>query len=142
METAKQRLTAASHKIARYKARVEQFQQNRQFVQQPGRVYSDLKNESKSQHETTPDKSETTQFWNNIWSQQKTHNAHAAWISDCHHQMDDDVEQKWEPVSQQDVLEKSRKMSNWKTPGHDKTMRFGSRSYMHYMSDWLISSRT
>ena len=106
METAKQRLTAASHKIARYKARVEQFQQNRQFVQQPGRVYSDLKNESKSHDETTPDKSETTQFWNNIWSQQKTHNEHAAWISDCHHQMDDVVEQKWEPVSQQDVFEK------------------------------------
>jgi len=66
IEDAQQRLTAISHRLQRYTARTEQYKINRMFNTQPGRVYSNFRNQNNKEEAEIPDKEETYRFWNNM----------------------------------------------------------------------------
>ena len=159
VEDAKQRLTALSHRIQRYKARKEQYRTNKLFRTQPGRIYQELKDPKSNQAQPVPDKKETEEFWKNIWGVAKQHNSEAAWIQDIKDQNKDIPQQPSMEISVDDVQQKVKRMSNWKAPGPDQVQAFWPEhlSVLHKriahqlqkilddpqeMPDWLTRGRT
>lgn len=120
IEDAKQRLTAVSHRLQRYEARVEQFRVNRMFVTQPGRVYSQFKRNTPVVEEPQiPDKGETYDFWKGIWGTPKTHNADGEWAEPFEIPVQRDIR-----ITEKDIKSKVKKMPNWKSPGPDQIQGF------------------
>lgn len=81
IEDAKQRLTATSHRLERYTARIEQYRINRMFATQPGRVFSELRNETNTSE--IPDKEQTYNFWKGVWGRTHNHNEDVTWEQPC-----------------------------------------------------------
>ncbi|KAJ8039802.1 Retrovirus-related Pol polyprotein from type-2 retrotransposable element R2DM [Holothuria leucospilota] len=62
-----QLLTATLHRLERYTASIEQYKINRMFVTHPGRVFSQLRNNTDNKMPKIPDKEQTFSFWKGIW---------------------------------------------------------------------------
>jgi hypothetical protein len=81
IEELKQDLSAVSQKIKRYTERVEQYNQNRKFVNNQKQFYQDLQGNENNTNGEAPDKEESRVFWQGIWSQETTHNTNAEWVN-------------------------------------------------------------
>ena len=75
IEELKQRVTAKTAKVRRYKERIKQFRQNKLFQTDQSRLYQELNGEDRSG--VSPDKEEAKSFWSNIWSKKINHNSSA-----------------------------------------------------------------
>ena len=65
-EEIKQRIKAVGAKIKRFNSRINQYQQNRMFVNNQGRFLQRLKNEEDNHQCETPNSVETQTFWRSI----------------------------------------------------------------------------
>ena len=86
----KQRIKAAGEKIKRFNSRINQYQQNRMFVNNQGRFFQRLKNEEKNHRCEITDSRETRIFWRNIWSERKEHNKNAECLKDIKIELEQD----------------------------------------------------
>ena len=117
-EELKQRVTATARKIERYEARIQQFQQNRQFRENQKQFYRDL--DGKDNQETKiPDQAATTKFWSDLWDSPVEHNQKATWIQHVStefggHKMTELT------ITTEMIKNHAKKMQNWTAPGRDE----------------------
>jgi hypothetical protein len=98
IEEAKQRLLALSGRLKRYTKQNETHWDNKNFKENPGKVYRKLRGEQKA-NSAPPEGEATTQFWKNIWESKKDHNKNAEWLTNLRDKQDDFPEQMYRPIS-------------------------------------------
>ena len=81
-EEIKQRIKAKSEKVKRYQNRINQYNQNRTFVNNQGKFYRDVNNAGDKGENECPDSQEAQAFWNSIWGEKTEHKKDAQWIDD------------------------------------------------------------
>ena len=86
-EELKQRLHAKTAKLKRYEERVNQYKINRIFVQNQERVYQQMDGVRNINNEK-PNAEESTQFWSNIWDNEKEHERNAEWLRELRAEKD------------------------------------------------------
>ena len=66
-----------------------------------------------------PDAKETQRFWTKIWKPKKKHNENAEWINNITKELEE-LEEGPKTEIHIDLLKATlKRISNWKTPGHD-----------------------
>ena len=124
IEELKQDLSAVSQKIKRYTERVEQYNQNRTFVNNQKRFYQDLQGNGNSTAEEAPDKEESRVFWQGIWSEETTHNTSAEWVNRVRGRLEHVERQEDLSINVDDVRKMVGRVPNWKSPGPDGVQGF------------------
>ena len=118
MEELKQRIVANSMKLKRYESRNEQYIQNRLFETNQKKLFERLeKNEVTTQE--MPDKKETTEFWNGIWSQEGKHKEDAEWLKKVEEMLSGGRKQENIVISVKKLKKQLKRVQNWKAPGPD-----------------------
>ena len=124
-EDAKQRLIALAARTQKYKARLEQYQQNRTFRYNQRQFYRNLEKagegKTAGQDRGQPDKEEMTMYWQEIWSQEKKHNRSASWLQQLQR---NHPTQPATTITPEKTAQTLRKMSSWKAPGPDMVHAF------------------
>ena len=130
IEELKQDLSAVSQKIKRYTERVDQYNQNRMFVNNQKRFYQGLRSGGNNRIEEKPDKEESRVFWQGIWSEQKKHNTMAEWVSRVKGRLEHVKRQENLNITVGDVKKILGKVPNWKAPGPDGVQGFWIKNLM------------
>ena len=117
MRKKKQKFLAKEGRLKRYRQRVKQYRQNRTFQNNERKFYQQL-----GGHDTKTylqsDTRETERFGTKIWKPKK-HNEKAEWINDMTRELEG-LEEGPKTEIHIELLKKTlKKISNWKTPGHD-----------------------
>ena len=73
----KQRIKAVGAKIKRFNSRINQYQQNRMFVNNQGPFFQRLNNKEENQQHEIPNSVYGQAFWRGIWSERKEHDKNA-----------------------------------------------------------------
>ena len=120
LESLKQRLSATSYRLKRFKKRQLHYNQNYTFENNPQKAYRELR-EERVEITNPPTKEEIENFWRSIYENDKSYNDNAQWINDHIKYLDTlnlDVQQLpiWES---KDVSEAIKKMTDWKGAGVD-----------------------
>ena len=123
IEDAKQRLIAISHRLKRYDARNEQFLINKQFQNNPQKVYKQFRKES-DKKSSFPNKDATMRYWRDIWERPVDYNENASWLNEITEDNQHTREQRSVQLTERDVKNKLASMSNWKGPGPDQVQTF------------------
>ena len=125
LETLKERLSALSHRLKRYKRRQLQFKQNYMFVNNTQKAYKELRG-TKIDVKSPPSKEEIESFWGPIYETEKNHNKNANWIKD-HNKAVDELNIQQQVLSQwtsDDINEVTKSFQDWKMPGVDTLQNF------------------
>lgn len=158
IEELKQDLSAVRQKIKRYTERVEQYNQNRMFVNNQKRFYQDLQGNGENNAEEAPDKEESRVFWQGIWSEPTKHNSNAEWVNRVKGRLEHVERQEDLSITVDDVKKMVGKVPNWKSPGPDGVQGFWIKNLrsLHeqigthlqkcledgHVPDWMTSGRT
>ena len=119
----KGKIQSGSAKIKAYLKGLKRTRQNNLFKNNQSQLYKELGGIPRGSNQA-PHAGEAREFWERIWSVEKSHNEDASWL--------DEVKSKFEGVGQQekvvlqvaDVKAGIRKMANWKAPGPDGVRGF------------------
>ena len=112
-----QKVLAKEERLKRYRQRVKQYRQNRTFQNNERKFYQQPGEHDTKTYQQSHAK-ETERFWTKIW-QPKKHNEKAELINTTTRELE---ELKEGPIAEIhiEILKKTlKKISNWKTPGHD-----------------------
>ena len=123
IEELKQNLKAVTQKIKRFTDRVEQYNQNRLFVNNQRQFYRKLQGNGNNNEGEAPEKEASRVFWQAIWSEPEKHN-NVEWMNRVrmkleHVQKQDDLD-----ITTEDVKRVLSKVPNWKAPGPDGVQGF------------------
>ena len=149
----KQRIKAAGEKIKRFNSRINQYQQNRMFVNNQGRFFQRLNNEEKNHQCEITNSRETQIFWRNIWSERKELNKDAECLKDVKRELEQDEGQDNKTsgqvridITKEKILRVTRKKSNWKAPGPENVQGYWLKNLtpfhdklLVYLQDYLDS---
>ena len=149
----KQRIKAAGEKIKRFNSRINQYQQNRMFVNNQGRFFQRLNNEEKNHQCEITNYRETQIFWRNIWSERKELNKDAECLKDVKIELEQDEGQDNKTsgqvridITKEKILRVTRKKSNWKAPGPENVQGYWLKNLtpfhdklLVYLQDYLDS---
>ena len=120
-----QKVLAKEGRLKRYQQRVKQYRQNRTFQNNERKFYQQLEGDKAYQQ---LDPKETQQFWTKIW-QPKKHNEKAEWINHITRELEE-LEESPKGEIHTDLLKTTiKKVSNWKTPGHDGIRGFWFKNF-------------
>jgi hypothetical protein len=121
MEELKQRLVAKKVKIKRYEQRIQQFRQNRLFGVDQRRFFQQIN--GSIFEKVIPDAQESIKFWDGIWGTSVNHNENASWLREL---KEKEVFPRQEDlvIDEDCVRRRSKRMSNWKSPGVDGVQGF------------------
>ena len=127
LEEIYQKLLAKEGRLKRYRQRVKQYRQNRTFQNNERKFYQQLRGDDNKTYQQ-PDAKETERFWIKIW-QPKQHNEKAEWINLITRELEE-LEEGPKAEIHTDLLKTTlKKVSNWKTPGHDGIHGFWFRKF-------------
>ena len=117
LEEIHQKVRAKEGRLKRYRQRVKQYRQNRTFQNNERKFYQQLGGDDNKTHQQ-PNPKETERLWSKIW-QPKQHNEKAEWINHITRELEQ-LEEGPKAEIYTDLLRTTlKKVSNWKTPGHD-----------------------
>ena len=117
LEEINQKVLVKERRLKRYQQRVKQYRQNRTFQNNERKFYQQLGGHDTKTYQQ-PYARETEQFWTKIW-QLKKHNEKAEWINDMTRELEG-LEEGLKVEIHIELLKKTqKKISNWKTPGHN-----------------------
>ena len=119
----KQQINAVDAKIKWFISRINHYQQNRMFVNNPGRFFQRLNNEEENHQYEIPNSVEAQTFWMGIWSKRKEHHKDAEWLKDVKELEQDEGRDKID-LTKDKMMRVMRKMPNWKAPGLDKVQGY------------------
>ena len=125
MEELKQRITAKATKVKRYGNRIKEFQDNRNFQTNHGKLSKNL--EGKEERTKPPNAENATEFWKGIWSTKVEHKRDVGWIK-VKEKMPSE-KQNTVNITKDDVKRKLKSMPDWKGAGPDKIQRFWLKSF-------------
>ena len=115
-EEIKQQIKAVGAKIKRFNSRINQYQQNRMFVNNRGRFFQRLNNEEENHQYEIPNSVEAQTFSRGIWSERKKNNKYAEWLKDVKELEQDEGQDKID-ITKGKMMRVMRNMPNWKAPG-------------------------
>ena len=118
LEEINQKVLAKEGRLKRYRQRVKQYRQNRTFQNNERKFYQQLVGVHDIKTYQQPDARETERFWTKIW-QPKKHNEKAEWINDKTSELEGLEEGPKAEIHIKLLKKTLKKISNWKTPGHD-----------------------
>ena len=117
LEEINQKVLAKEERLKRYRQRVKQYRQHRIFQNNERKFY-----QQQGGHDTKTnqqlDVKETKWFWTKIW-QPKKHNEKAKWINNITRELEGLKEGPKREIHIELLKKTLKKISNWKTPGHD-----------------------
>ena len=117
LEEINQKVLAKEERLKRYPKRVKQYKQNRTFQNNERKFYQQLgRHDTKAYQQA--DAKETERFWTKIW-QPKKHNEKAEWINNMTRELKELKEGSKGEIHIELLKKTLKKISNWKTPGHD-----------------------
>ena len=117
LEEIYQKVMAKEGRLKRYRQRVKQYRQNRTFQNNERKFYQQLGGDDNKTYQQLNAK-ETERFWTKIW-QPKQHNEKAEWISHITKELEQLKEGPKAEIHTDLLKTTLKKVSNWKTPGHD-----------------------
>ena len=117
LEEIHQKVRAKEGRLKRYRQRVKQYRQNRTFQNNEKKVYQQLGRDNNKTHQQ-PNGKEIERFWTKIW-QPKQHNEKAEWINHITRELEQHEEGPKAEIHTDLLRTTLKKVSNWKTPGHD-----------------------
>ena len=112
-----QKVLAKEGRLKRYRQRVKQYRQNRTFQNNERKFYQQLGGDNNKTYQQ-PNEKETERFWTKIW-QPKQHNEKAEWINYITRELEQLKEGPKVEIHTGLLKTTLKKVSNWKTPGHD-----------------------
>ena len=115
IEELKQKVSAKTQRLSRYKKRQNQYYQNKLFRTDCKKFYNRLRQTYPNMN-NAPDK-EVENFWRKIYGKNVQQNEDAGWIKNQYQQ---NQNMEWSPICAKDVAAALRTMLNWKTPGRDQ----------------------
>jgi hypothetical protein len=113
IEELKQKVSAKTQRLTRYRKRQNQYYQNKLFRKDCKKFYDCLWHTYPNVM-NAPDEEEVENFWGEIYVKKVQHNEQACWIKDRYQQ---NPRMEWSPVCEKDITEALRKMLKWKAPG-------------------------
>ena len=132
LEEINQKVLAKEGRLKRYRQRIKQYRQNRTF-QKKMKENSTNNWEEMTRERTNNRMQKKLKFWKKIW-QPKENNGESEWLNNITKELEG-FEEGPKAEIQLDLLKTTlRKISNWKTPGHDGMhgFRFKKFSSIHY----------
>jgi len=120
IEELKQKVSAKTQQLYRYRKRQNQYYQNRLFRIDSKKFYNFL-TQTYSNMENAPGKEEVENFWRKIYGKGVQYNGEAHWIKNQYQQ---NSSMEWSQVCDKDVAEALRTTLNWKAPGEDQIANF------------------
>ena len=72
----------------------------------------------------TPDREETSKFWNSIWGTPSNHNGKAEWMNRVSEELESKEKQGDVVIELSDLKKYVKGISNWKAPGPDGIQGF------------------
>ena len=125
IEELKQRLRAKAAKIKRYTKRCQNFKQNKLFRTNQRQFYRNLNSqpaeEGAAAQQPEVDKEACRKFWEDLWTDEASHNADAPWIAEVREEMAEKMEKVQQDlqIGRHHVAGRVKKMANWSTAGMD-----------------------
>ena len=119
----KMKVKAGATKIHRFEERNMQYHQNNTFRNDMKRFFKEINGQLEENSES-PDPTEATQFWSDIWSKPCSHNKEAEWLENIKDKVKNIQPMQDRQITIQDVKGGIRKMSNWKSAGPDLVQGF------------------
>ena len=149
----KQRIKVVGAKIKRFSSQINQYQQNRMFINSQGRFFQRLNNEEENHQCEIPNSVEAQTFWRGIWSERKKHHKDAEWLKDVKKELERDEGQDKIDITKDKIMRVMRKMPDWKAPSPDNVQGYVLKNltrlvYLHdclesgVVPDWLTKRRT
>ena len=127
LEEIYQKVLAKEGRLKRYRQRVKQYRQNRKFQNTERKFYQQLGGDDNKTYQQ-PDAKETKRFWTKIWPP-KQHNEKAEWINYIARELEQ-LEEGPKAEIHIDLPKRTlKKVSNWKTPGHDGIHGFWFKTF-------------
>ena len=117
LEEINQRVLVKEGRLKRYRQRVKQYRQNRTFQNNERKFYQHLGGHDTKIYQQL-DARETERFWTKIWQPIK-HNEKAEWINDMTRELEGLEEGPKAEIHIELLKKTQKKISHWKTPGHD-----------------------
>jgi tetrahydromethanopterin S-methyltransferase subunit B len=121
IEELKQKVSAKTQRLSRYKKRQNQYYQNKLFRTDGKKFYNRLR-QTYPNVNNAPGREEVENFWRKIYGKKVQHNREAGWIKKQYQQ---NPSMEWSPICVKDIEEALRTMLNWKAPGREKYQIFG-----------------
>ena len=129
-EEIKQRIAAKTGKIKRYQQRINQFQQNRLFVNNEGKFYQNLNAEKEYQDSEAPEANDAINFWSDIWGKEAHHNKEAEWLENFRCEVRDIDQQSNITITHKEVKAMLKNFPNWKAPGPDGVQGYWLKNFV------------
>jgi hypothetical protein len=120
IEELKQKDSAKTQRLSRYRKRQNQYYQNKLFRTDCKKFYKCLR-QTYPNVKNAPDKEEVENFWGETYGKKVPHNEEACWMKDQYQQ---NPSMEWSPVCEKDAAEVPRTTLNWKVPGRDQITNF------------------
>jgi hypothetical protein len=120
IEELKQKVSAKTQRLSRYRKRQNQYYQNKLFRTYCKKFYSRLRQPNPNV-KNAPGNEEVENFCGEIHGKKVSHNEEAYWIKD---QCQQNPSMEWSPMCEKDVAEALRTTLNWKAPGRDPIPNF------------------
>ena len=128
-EEIKQRIAVKTGKIKRYQQRINQFQQNRLFINNEGRFYQNLDPENKHQDSEAPKATDAVNFWSEIWGKEAHQNKEAEWLENLRCEVSDIDQQSDVSITDKQVKAMLKTFPNWKAPGPDGVQGYWIKNF-------------
>ena len=108
----KQQITAVGAKIKWFSSRINQYQQNRMFVNNQGQFFQRLNNEEENHQCEIPNSEEAQTFLRGICSERKEHHKDAEWLRNVKKELEQDEGQDKIDIINEKMMAVLRKMAN------------------------------
>ena len=119
-EELKQKVSAKTQRLSRYRKRQNQYYQNKLFRTDCKKFYNHHR-QTYPILNNAPGKEEVEKFWREIYGKKFQHNGEAGWIKNQYQQ---NPSMDWSPICAKEVAETLRTTLNWKAPGRDQIPDF------------------
>jgi len=120
IEELKQKVSAKTQRLSRYRKRQNQYYQNKLFRTEFKKLYN-CRRQTYRSVKNAPDKEEVENFSRGIYGKEVQHNGEAHWIENQYQQ---NPSMEWGPVCKKDVANALRATLNWKATGRDQIANF------------------
>ena len=114
-------------KVLAKEGRLKRYRQNRTFQNNERKFYQQLGGDDNKTYQQSNAK-ETERFWTKIW-QRKQHNEKAEWINHITRELEQLEEGPKDEIPTDLFKTTLKKVSNWKTPGHDRIDGFWFKTF-------------
>jgi hypothetical protein len=120
IEELKQKVSAKTQRLSRYKKRQKQYYQNKMFSTDCKKFYNLLRCTNTNVKKASS-KEDLENFWRAIYGKKVRHNEEANWIKN---QRQQNPCMEWRPISEIEVTMALRSTLNSKAPGRDQIPNF------------------